>query len=336
MRGMLSVLFFTLLTALCWGVYGPVLHHGQQDMGGSSLRPFVCVGLAYFVIAVIVPLVLLWLRRNRRVGPRSGRDLEPRWQRRRSLGALGVILAIHFHGRNPIYVMPLVFGCAPVVNTFVTMGMGKTYRQAGPLFYAGLILVITGAVTVLLFKPGTGEVKGLSLDDLIKVAISIAVVVVSWGIYGPLLHKGQVAMRGSRMRPLVCVGLAYFLIAVLGAGSMLGLEHGEFTVSGSIWSLAGGAAGAIGALGIIMAFTFGGKPVYVMPLVFGGASGHQYLYDHDSGGELESGSPDLLRRFAVGRRRRCHSADLCSQRSAPCAAETGPSAGQILESTPAR
>ena len=29
--------------------------------------------------------------------------------------------------------------------------------------------------------------------------------------------------------------------------------------------------GAIGALGIILAFNFGGKPVYVMPLVFGGA-----------------------------------------------------------------
>ena len=104
-----------------------------------------------------------------------------------------------------------------------------------------------------------------------KVAIAIGVVALSWGVYGPVLHKGQMAMRGSRLRPLICVGLAYFVIAVLGAGSLLATEEGKFTVAGSLWSLLGGATGAIGALGIILAFTFGGKPVYVMPLVFGGA-----------------------------------------------------------------
>ena len=40
-------------------------------------------------------------------------------------------------------------------------------------------------------------------------------------------------------------------------------------MTGSIWSLLAGAAGAIGALGIIYAFNFGGKPIFVMPLVFG-------------------------------------------------------------------
>jgi hypothetical protein len=48
-------------------------------------------------------------------------------------------------------------------------------------------------------------------------------------------------------------------------------EPGSWNVSGTLWSLAGGAAGAMGALGIIMAFNFGGKPIFVMPLVFGGA-----------------------------------------------------------------
>ena len=48
-------------------------------------------------------------------------------------------------------------------------------------------------------------------------------------------------------------------------------EKGEWTVGGIVFSLAGGALGAVGALGIILAFLFGGKPVYVMPLVFGGA-----------------------------------------------------------------
>ncbi len=49
------------MAAFCWGVYGPVLHKGQMAMQGSRLRPFICVGLAYFLIAVLVPLALLGL-----------------------------------------------------------------------------------------------------------------------------------------------------------------------------------------------------------------------------------------------------------------------------------
>ena len=62
MRSMISVLTFTLLTTLCWGVYGPLLSSGHDAMNNSSLRPFICVGIAYCVIAVAVPLLLLRLR----------------------------------------------------------------------------------------------------------------------------------------------------------------------------------------------------------------------------------------------------------------------------------
>ncbi len=97
----------------------------------------------------------------------------------------------------------------------------------------------------------------------------------AWGAYGPTLHRGQMAMAGSRLRPFICVGVAYFLIAVLVPFLLLrlGAEPADlaFTWSGSLWSLLGGATGALGALGIIMAFNFGGKPIFVMPLVFGGA-----------------------------------------------------------------
>ena len=274
MRGMIAVILFTLLTALCWGVYGPVLHNGQHDMEGSSLRPFICVGLAYFLIAVVVPLVLLKTRGEVGAWTFTGTVWSLVAGAAGALGALGIVLAFKFDG-NPVYVMPLVFGGAPVVNTFTTMYLTKTTKQAGPLFFAGLILVVAGAVTVLLFKPaGPGGKPGLFEMEFLDMAMvigSILLTAFSWGVYGPILHKGQMAMQGSRLRPLTCVGLAYFLIAVLApAALLLGWnEPGSFTFSGSVWSLAGGAAGAIGALGIIMAFTFGGKPIYVMPLVFG-------------------------------------------------------------------
>ena len=58
------VLAFVAFTFLAWGVYGPVLHVGQDAMGHSSLRPFTCVGLAYFLVAVVVPIeaviLMLW------------------------------------------------------------------------------------------------------------------------------------------------------------------------------------------------------------------------------------------------------------------------------------
>jgi hypothetical protein len=94
----------------------------------------------------------------------------------------------------------------------------------------------------------------------------------SWGMYGPALHKGQVAL-GSPLRALLCVGVAYFLVGVLVPVVMLASQGGlgGFNMTGSISATAGGALGAAGAVFIILAFRAGGIPTYVMPLVFAGA-----------------------------------------------------------------
>ncbi len=94
----------------------------------------------------------------------------------------------------------------------------------------------------------------------------------SWGLYGPALHRGQVAL-GSPMRALLCVGVAYFLIGVLVPLGSLSAQGGlqGFTMKGSLSAILGGALGALGAICIIFAFKYGGLPTYVMPLVFAGA-----------------------------------------------------------------
>jgi len=274
------------LTAICWGTYGPVLHFGREAMH-SSLRPFVCVGAAYFVIAVLVPLALL-----ARGGERGGwTTTGVLWSLAAgtagAVGALGVILALGFGGK-PIYVMPLVFGGAPVVNTLLSAALGKSFDQLRAPFLAGLILVILGAVTVLVFKPqptapvpagapaGTGDATAAAVaprptERFVEVLVSVALALVAWGSYGPVLHRGQAAMGGSRLRPLVCVGAAYFVIAVVVPLLLLAPlgDAGRWNVGGSLWSLAAGSLGALGALGTILAFTCGGKPFTVMPVVFG-------------------------------------------------------------------
>jgi len=63
-------------------------------------------------------------------------------------------MAINYGGPpSTIYVMPIVFGCAPVVSTFTSMYFNKTLDQISPFFAAGLILVAAGAVTILITAP---------------------------------------------------------------------------------------------------------------------------------------------------------------------------------------
>jgi hypothetical protein len=308
MMQFLGMLAAIALTAFCWGVYGPVLHFGREAMH-SNLRPFMCVGIAYFVIAVIVPLALL-----ARGGERGGwTNKGVLWSMLAgmagALGALGVILALGFGGK-PIYVMPLVFGGAPVVNTLLTAFMNRSFNQLKAPFLAGLILVIMGAVTVLVFKPQpqpqahatpaavAAAAQKASADDasaeaapidavraetakpatvekkaerFLEILLSIAMAMFSWGAYGPVLHRGQAAMGGSRLRPLICIGAAYFLIAVLVPLALLVPmgDTGTWEVTGTLWSLGAGSLGALGALGTILAFACGGKPFTVMPVVFG-------------------------------------------------------------------
>ena len=307
-----SFLIFVALTFICWGIYGPVLHVGQEQMAGgvgkASLRPFMCVGIAYFIIAVLYPLIVLKTKGESGQWTKTGFAWSFAAGIITAIGALGIVLAFKFQGK-PIYVMPLVFGLAPIVNTFVSMLMAGTIKQASAKFYVGIAIVALGAAGVLFFQPANAKKTKAELNpstaqsltqvsfqdsdenkstdasrvdatkpkapfNVIAVALCIATTVVCWGSYGPLLHRGQVQMSGSRLRPLLCVGLAYFIVAVLAPWFLL--DAGTFAepggwknVSGVVWSLVAGVAGALGSLGIIYAFNFGGKPVFVMPLIFG-------------------------------------------------------------------
>lgn len=100
----------------------------------------------------------------------------------------------------------------------------------------------------------------------------VAGAVLSWGAYGVLLHKGQVLL-GNPLKALLCVGVAYFLIGVLVPVATLSAQGGlsNFNTSGLVTATVAGALGAAGAACIIYAFRTGGLPLYVMPLVFGGA-----------------------------------------------------------------
>lgn len=274
MKNKLLILASIATAFLCWGVYGPILHMGQNAMkidDRAILRPFVCVGIAYFLIGVIIPMILLRLRGEKGEWSTTGIIWSLAAGGVGALGALGLLLAFKFQGR-PIFVIPLVFGGAPVVNSFVSIFLSKGNKRLNPLFSAGLIMVILGAVCVMVFKPAHGGPNQIDLGffDILKQIICIGLTICCWGTYGPILHKGSMAMGHSRLRPFICIGLAYFLIAVILPNLLLPIlgESSAYTFKGTTISIIAGSVGAIGALGVVMAFTFGGKPIYVMPLVF--------------------------------------------------------------------
>jgi hypothetical protein len=144
-------IWFVLGAVLSWGLYGPALHKGQVALG-NPLRALLCVGVAYFLIGVLVPVIGLVSQ-----GQLSGFTLEGSTiaTLAGALGALGAVCIIWAFkaGGLPTYVMPLVFGGAPIVNVLVSMWQHPPRTAPNPLLYVGFLLASAGAWMVLHYKP---------------------------------------------------------------------------------------------------------------------------------------------------------------------------------------
>ena len=144
---------FVILTILCWGAYVPTLHHGQTALGkNSALRAFLFVGLAYFVVSLAC-LGYIWFAKSEPWEFTSkGVNLSTLAGMLGAIGAIGIVFAFK-QGGKPIYVAPLVFAGAPIMNTIVSMIWNKPAKPPHLMFYAGIALAGVGAALVLRFKP---------------------------------------------------------------------------------------------------------------------------------------------------------------------------------------
>ena len=108
--------------------------------------------------------------------------------------------------------------------------------------------------------------------------------VLSWGVYGVILHKGRGYMPmgpetpHAGLKAFLFVCIAYALIGIVSALVLKTRgSNWSFTSTGISWSLVAGVAGALGALTLVLALG-AASPIYkgaaaaaVMPIVFAGA-----------------------------------------------------------------
>ncbi len=177
---------FVVAAGLAWGVYVPIIFYGGTELTtrpgtvGGRLASILCVGVAYMVMAVAVPLVLMATRD----------DARPEWKLNGLVfsglagiaGAVGAICVIFaskaavdaakLEGIDPatyrIYIAPLIFCLAPLVNTLLSLvwhpkpGAPWHFGFEAPTWHLplGVVLVAAGTFLVLYSKEAGEAHKG--------------------------------------------------------------------------------------------------------------------------------------------------------------------------------
>jgi len=168
-------LFFALMTVASWGVYGLLLHSGQTSMGdpvNGRYKAFLFVGIAYFLTAVLAPLVVLWLNGASWHYPVKGMTWSLLAGIAGAAGAFCVLLAFGAKG-SPAVVMSIVFAGAPVVNAAVALTVHPPAGGLGSLrwqFVAGILLAAIGGCLVTLYKPGPAPASHAAVQAVQKQA----------------------------------------------------------------------------------------------------------------------------------------------------------------------
>ena len=174
-------LAYVALAGLAWGTYVPIIFYGGNELSakpGPSGRfmAILCVGIAYFVIGVLLPLLMFatnWL------GVKWGDvNLGSTGVTFASLagvaGAVGAICVIFAttsamnaareaslpRDTYKVFIAPLIFGLAPIINVVVSMiwhpkagdAFHFGFKNPHPLLWVGIVLVGVGAGLVLYSK----------------------------------------------------------------------------------------------------------------------------------------------------------------------------------------
>ena len=167
---------YVVLAGLSWGTYVPIIAFGGLEFGGKPngrLAAILCVGLAYFVLGVVFPLILF------ASGQLEWPEIKGNAVAFSSLagvaGAVGAmcvvfatstsIAAAKEAGLPPtsykLYIAPIIFGLASVINTLISCIWHPSQKDGwanfhlempNPLLLVGIVFVGLGAAMVLYSK----------------------------------------------------------------------------------------------------------------------------------------------------------------------------------------
>jgi hypothetical protein len=175
-------LLYVGLAGLAWGTYVPIIFYGGFELGGkpnSRLVAILCVGVAYFLVGVLLPLALFvtgvfpWPKAEEM--KTVGLVFAGLAGVAGAVGAIGVIFATKSAigaatdanlppNTYRVYIAPLIFGLAPIINVLVAtvwhpIEPGKptdwtrfSVHLPHPLLWVGILLVGLGAALVLYSK----------------------------------------------------------------------------------------------------------------------------------------------------------------------------------------
>ena len=165
-RKNMNWLYFALLTVASWGVYGIFLHIGSTGMNdkvNGRYMSFLYVGIAYFLVAIVGPIVMLKMQNGRLDFwnyPPNGLWWSLIAGIVGAVGAFGVLLAFGAAPNpKPAYVpviMSIIFAGAPIVNAIVSISLHPPTGGLGTIkwpFWVGILLAACGAALVTKFKP---------------------------------------------------------------------------------------------------------------------------------------------------------------------------------------
>ena len=169
-------LMFVGGAVLTWGAYVVTIDHGRAELAGikaagkplisppiAAMRAFLFIGLAYFVMGVVVPVIYLMVNKpDRALFPNDpgyllkGVTLSTVAGILGAAGALCIVFAVGAARAANVSagaVASLVFCFAPIVNVLISLYVEPPAKSPSPLFYVGFIMAAVGAGMVLYFKP---------------------------------------------------------------------------------------------------------------------------------------------------------------------------------------
>ncbi len=161
---------FVIGAGLCWGTYVPLIAFGGKSLAaspngvGNRLAAIMCVGGAYVLLAVIIPLLIFMINGTTNLKiTNHGLVFSSLAGVAGALGAICVVFATaNALPEDRLYIAPIIFALAPIINSICSLFWHPTADNAwhfdapkvapNMLFYAGILLAAVGTFLVLYSK----------------------------------------------------------------------------------------------------------------------------------------------------------------------------------------